>query len=103
MTRNKPTDKLHDPTMKTIRLYDLRHHFATSLYHATRDILLVQNQLGHADIKNTMIYTQLVAFEQDEEYTVKTAQTVKEATDLLEHGFTYVQDIDGIKLYRKHK
>jgi integrase len=73
------------------------------LYAKTRDILYVKAQLGHKNIQNTMIYTQLIAFNEEEEYTVKTATNIKEATDLLEHGFTYIQEIDGIRLYRKRK
>jgi len=30
------------------------------LYHKTRDILYVKQQLGHRNIENTMIYTQLI-------------------------------------------
>jgi integrase len=101
--RNKLADKLHDPTIKQIRLYDLRHYFATTLYAKTRDILLVKQQMGHRKIETTLVYTQLLNLSEDEEYTVKTANNIKEATELLEHGFTYVQDIDGIKLYRKRK
>jgi integrase len=102
-TRNKVAKKLQYPTIKTIRLYDLRHYYATMLYDKTRDILLVKQQLGHHQIETTMIYTQLIHFNEEEEYTCKTATDIKEATELLEHGFTYIQDIDGIRLYRKRK
>jgi integrase len=100
--RNALADKLHDPTIKRIRLYDLRHYFATTLYAKTRDILLVKQQMGHKKIETTLIYTQLLNLN-DDEWTVKTATNVKEATELLEAGFEYIQDIDGIKLYRKRK
>jgi hypothetical protein len=50
-----------------------------------------------------MFYVQLIAHDNEEEYTVKTATNIKEATELLEHGFTYIQEIDGIELYRKRK
>lgn len=100
--RNRLANKLHDPSLRTIRLYDFRHYFATNLYAKTRDILLVKQQMGHKQINTTMIYTQLLDYNEDE-WTVKTANNIKEATDLLEAGFTYIQDIDGIKLYRKRK
>jgi integrase len=103
LTRNKLANKLKDPTLTTIRLYDLRHYFATMLYHKTRDILLVRQQMGHKRIETTMIYTQLLNTDGEEEYTCKTATTIKEATALLENGFTYIQDINGIKIYRKRK
>ena len=102
-TRNRTAKKMADPTIKTIRLYDLRHFFATMLYHRTKDILFVKQQLGHNNIKNTLIYTQLLVDEQDDNYTVKVAQTIEQATQLLENGFEYIQEIDGIRLYRKRK
>ena len=101
--RNNLATKLQDPSIKTIRLYDLRHYFATTLYAKTRDILYVMQQMGHKKIETTLIYIQLVAFNEEEEYHVKTATNVKEATQLIENGFQYVTDLDGIKLFRKRK
>ncbi len=37
--------------------HKLRHTFATSLYHQTKDIKVLQDLLGHADISTTQIYT----------------------------------------------
>lgn len=102
-TRNKVAKKLQDPTLKTIRLYDLRHYYATMLYDKTKDILLVKQQLGHHQIETTMIYTQLIHFNDEQNYTCKTAKNLTEATDLIEHGFEYITEMDGIKLFRKRK
>jgi hypothetical protein len=71
-------------------------------YHKTKDILYVMRLLGHKNIKNTLIYTQLVTFE-DDDYLCKAANTVKEATELIEAGYEYVCDMDKIKLFRKRK
>jgi integrase len=102
--RNKTATKLQDITLKTIRLYDLRHYYATTLYAKTRDILLVKQQLGHHKIETTMIYTQLTHFNEEDEYTVKTANNVKDATDLTENGFEYTATTpDGYMLFRKRK
>jgi len=101
--RNNLADKLNDQTLKTIRLYDFRHYFATRLYARTRDILLVKQQMGHKKIETTLIYTQLLHLNEEDEYTCKTASNVKEATQLIENGFTYVTEIDGLKLFRKRK
>jgi hypothetical protein len=38
---------------------------------------------------------------QDEKFICKVAQTVKEATELVEAGFEYVTDIDEHKLFKK--
>jgi integrase len=101
--RNKLAKKLQDTNLHNIRLYDLRHYYATTLYDKTRDILLVKQQMGHKKIETTMIYTQLIHFNEDEEYTCKTASNVKEALQLTENGFEYITEIDGTKLFRKRK
>jgi len=101
--RNKTANRMCNPTIQTIRLYDLRHYFATMTYHKTRDILFVKQQMGHRKIETTLRYTQLLVFEQDDNYTCNLAQTVEQATELIENGFEFVQEMDGISLYRKRK
>ena len=100
--RNHLAKKLQDQTLKTIRLYDFRHFFASNLYNKTKDILYVKQQMGHKNIETTLIYTQLLNLN-DDEWTCKTANTVKEATQLIETGFGYITEMDGIKLFRKRK
>jgi integrase len=43
--RIRVAEKLDDPSLKSIRLYDLRHFYATMLYYKTKDILYVKQQL----------------------------------------------------------
>ncbi len=95
--------KLNDSDLKKIRLYDLRHYYATMLYYRTKDILLVKEKLGHKNINNTLIYTHLVNFADSEDFYSATAQTVDEARKLIETGFDYVTEMDGVKLFRKRK
>jgi integrase len=78
--RNALAKKLNDSSLRTIRLYDFRHYFATMLYAKTRDILYVKQQMGHKKIETTLIYTQLLNLN-DDEWTVKTATNIKQATD----------------------
>ncbi|UCH32617.1 MAG: tyrosine-type recombinase/integrase, partial [Candidatus Bathyarchaeota archaeon] len=52
--RNRLAEKLQDATLKTIRLYDFRHYFATALYDKTKDILLVKQQMGHKKLDTTL-------------------------------------------------
>ena len=72
------------------------------LYHKTKDILHVKGKMGHRNLKNTLIYTHLVNFKNDE-YTVKVVETVIEACKLIEAGFEYVTERGSIKLFRKRK
>lgn len=94
--------KLGNPRLLQITFHTFRHWKATMEYHRTKDILYVMKLLGHKNIKNTLIYTQLVSFE-DNEYICKAARNIEEATKLIEEGFEYVCDMEGIKLFRKRK
>jgi len=71
-------------------------------YHKTKDILHVMRLLGHKNINNTLIYTQFVSFS-DEDYGSRVAQNVQELCQLVEAGFEYVTDMDGVKVFRKRK
>ena len=59
--------------------------------------------MGHKKIETTLKYIQLQNTDEDDEWTCKTATTLKEETDLIEHGFEYIHEKDGISLYRKRK
>ena len=66
-------------------------------------MLYVQRLLGHRSLKTTLRYTQLIALPQSQEYICKAAKTTEEAKQLIEAGFEYVTDMNGVKLFRKLK
>ncbi len=102
--RNNLAEKLGKPQIKTIRLYDFRHYFATHLYAKTRDILYVKQQLGHKQIETTLKYVQLLNLQEDEEYICKTTTNDKEATNLIENGFQYITTTPNeLMLFKKRK
>jgi len=80
----------------------LRHWKATMEYHKTKDILYVQKLLGHKNINNTLIYTHLVNWENDD-WVCKVAKTIDEAGKLVEVGFEFVTQFEGKMLFRKRK
>ena len=100
--RRRTAEKLQRPELMRVSMYSFRHYFATMLYQKTKDILLVKRLLGHKRLENTLIYTHLIDF-RDEEFTVRAAKSVAEATALIESGFEYVTEMDGVKLFRKPK
>ena len=98
--------KLSNPRILKISLHTLRHWKATTEYHKTRDIIHVQQILGHRDIKSTMIYINLeqaLFNATNDEFHVKTAKTVEESCKLAEVGFEYFDTIEGVHVYRKRK
>lgn len=101
--RNRVAERSGNPILKTIRLYDFRHYFGTNLYAKTKDLLYVQKQMGHRRITTTMIYVQLLQFDENEQYTVKIPTTPEEEAQLIEHGFTFVRTRDGMPFYKKRK
>jgi P4 family phage/plasmid primase-like protien len=100
--RKRMAQKLQNPRLNRITFHTFRHWKASTEYHRTKDILHVMEMLGHRDIKTTLIYTHLVNFENDD-YYVKASKTLEEDKELLEAGFEYVTDRDGVKIYRKRK
>ncbi|MDR2204115.1 MAG: tyrosine-type recombinase/integrase [Nitrososphaerota archaeon] len=100
--RKKIAYKLKNDRILKIHFHTLRHWKATTEYHKTKDILHVMKILGHKNIQNTLLYTQLINFESDE-YHSATAKTVQEAQKLIETGFEYVCSFDDIKVFRKRK
>jgi len=107
LTRKYAARKLQNPRLLKITFHTPRHWKGAIEYHKTKDIIHVKNTLGHKKIDNTMIYVNLEqALFQDgdnSEYITRVTKTVKGARALLEAGFEYVTDMDGIKLFRKRK
>jgi integrase len=101
-TRKKVASNLQNPRINSITLRTFRHFGATMLCHQTRDILLVKKLLGHKKIENTLKYTQLIQFK-DDEYETAIATTVDEARTLGAAGFSFFTTIQGIQIFRKPK
>jgi integrase len=100
--RNALADKLKDPTIKTIRLYDLRHYFCTKKLNDLGNPYAVMVLMGHTKLTTTQRYMHLLNLN-DDEWTCSGATTAKEAKQLIEAGFQYVTTIEGIQLFRKRK
>jgi len=88
--RRRIAHKLANPRLLKISFHTLRHWKATMEYAKTKDILYVMKMLGHKSLKNTLIYTQLVKFEDEDEYICKVAKKPEEIAKLIEMGFEYV-------------
>jgi integrase len=104
--RQKVAMKLQSPHINQITHHTLRHWRATMSYHETKDILHVQQLLGHKKIDSTLIYVNLesaIFQTENDNFHVKTATTPEEITQLLEVGFEYVCQKDERVFLRKRK
>jgi len=105
--RAKQAFKLGNSRLKEIHLHTFRHWKATMLYHYTKDILLVQQFLGHRFIENTQLYIQLdkklFANVPDDKFIIRAVHSIEEATSLGEVGFEPFIVIQGVQLMRKRK
>ncbi len=104
--RKTAANKLQNPRILRITFHTFRHWKATMEYHKTKDIIHVKNMLGHKNINNTMIYInieQAIFLSQTDQWTCRTTTNTKEDQELIEAGFEYITERDGIKLYRKRK
>jgi integrase len=102
LQRNKIARKLENERIHKITFHTFRHWKATMEYAKTKDILHVMKMLGHKNIQNTLLYTQLISFENDDFHSA-TAKTVQEIQKLVEAGFEYVCETDEVKIFRKRK
>jgi integrase len=101
--RKRQANKLGNPRLNKITFHTLRHWKGSTEYHKTKDILHVMQVLGHKNIKNTLLYTQLIDVEKDDSFICKVAKTPQEIIETIEAGFTFVCEMDGAKYFRKPK
>jgi hypothetical protein len=77
------------------------------LYHETKDVVYVQQFLGHKDIRNTMTYINIeyaiFGGGDNGKFTVKATEKPEEVKTLLEVGFEYVCQKDNLVFLRKRK
>jgi len=105
-TQENAIKKLQNPRLKQIHPHTFRHWKGTTEYHKTKDIMHVKYVLGHKSVETTQIYINLdnaIFKTSTDEFYAKTARTEDEAIQLIEIGFEYVTDMNGIKLFRKRK
>jgi hypothetical protein len=62
----------------------------------------VKKILGHKSLNSTLLYTQLINFN-DDEFKSAVAHSEEEACKLIEAGFEYVCTYSDVKLFRKRK
>jgi integrase len=106
-TRKSISQKLQNPRLLRISFHAFRRWKTTSLCHQTKNILLVKEFLGHANLDNTLLYTQIEqAFfgaGSDDEFIANATNNKEEEIKLLSVGFEYVCEKDGMLHFGKRK
>jgi integrase len=104
--RKRLAAKLQNPRLLRVSFHTFRHWKATMEYHKTHDPYYVKQFLGHKSLRNTEIYINIerTLFEpESDEFTVKVTDKVEEVKTLLEVGFEYVCQKEGLIFLRKRK
>ena len=105
--RKKLAFSFCNPRLQQIHFHTLRHWKLTAYAHEMKDPFMVQLFARHKDMKSTGKYIHYaeVVYQHSgkDEWNVKAAKTVQEATDLISVGFEYVTDVEELKLFRKRK
>ncbi|MCJ7431121.1 site-specific integrase [Candidatus Bathyarchaeota archaeon] len=105
-TRKRAAAKLQNPRLERITFHTFRHWKATMEYHRTKDPYYVKQLLGHKSLRNTEIYINVehaIFQSETDEFHVKVAEKPEEIKTLLEVGFEYVCEKDGLMFFRKRK
>jgi integrase len=105
--RKGVAEKLQNPRLVRISFHTFRRWKATSLYHQTKNILLVKEFLGHASLENTLLYIQveqaIFGLSNDDEYDVTATNDKEDIKKLISVGFEYICQKDDILFFRKRK
>jgi len=105
--RRRAAQKLNKPQLLNIASRNLRNYAGDRFYKhlPTRHPLLLMQHLRHKKLETTMHYIRAIVldYEEDDQWIARTSKTIEEDAKLIENGFQYVTERDGIKLFRKRK
>jgi len=101
--KKRIAEKLQNPRISRIKCHTLRHWRASIAYHRGAKLIEIKEMLGHKTLKTTLVYTYLMKHTEKDEYVSRATRSVKGARALIESGFQYITEMDGLKLFRKRK
>ena len=104
--RRNLAKKIANPNIALICFKTFRHWKGTIEQHKTKDPWHVKLILGHKKISSTEKYIhleQMMYLENNDQFTVKVADTTEEAIKLMEIGFDFHATVEGHQLFRKRK
>jgi integrase len=94
----------NDPTIKSIRLYDLRHYYVSKLLKQTQNTEIVRQKVGHKRLNTTQKYLHLLADTYSTEWIVESTNDKKRSEELIRSNYIYVLTTpDGYMQFKKPK
>jgi len=90
--REKIVRKLNNPRLSKITFHTLRHWKATMEYHKTKDIIHVQQLLGHKSINSTLKYISIekALFKTDDDHWItRVAKSIEDARNWWKLGLSF--------------
>jgi integrase len=106
LQRKEIAERFNNPRIKQITFHTFRHWKATMEQHETGDVFHVRNMLGHKSLNSTLIYINLseaTFTEANDKFTCKVAHNPQEEAELIEAGFTHVNNRGDLAFYKKRK
>jgi len=101
--RNKLSNRMKDPTINAIRLYDLRHAYCTKQLKRTQNTETVRQIMGHKQLNTTQKYLHLLGYG-NADWIVEGTTDKERAKQLLKEDFQYqLTTPDGTMLFKKPK
>jgi integrase len=105
--RERAARKLSNPELRKIQLRNLRNYSGEQFYKnlPVRDPIALMQHFRHKKLETTMHYIRAIVldYEEDDQWISRTSTTIEEDAKLIENGFQYITERNGIKLYRKRK
>jgi integrase len=105
LQRRRKAQQKANPNFLRIHFHTFRHWKATEEQHKTKDPWHVKLILGHKSIQSTERYIHLekMLYEgtNNDQFTVKVADTLEAAVKLMEVGYEYHATVEGHQLFRK--
>jgi integrase len=99
--------KIINSNLLKIHFHTFRHWKATTEQHNTKDPWHVKELLGHKHISSTETYIHIEKMvysnKTSDKFTVKVADTLEDAIELMKVGFEFHAEIEGHKLFRKRE
>jgi hypothetical protein len=102
--RTKASQIHNDPQLTKIPMKNIRNYSGAQYYlRYDRCAIGTMRHMRHRKLETTMHYLRAIDLDAEPEYESATAETVEQIVKLVNAGYTKIDEINGIHIYRKRK